>query len=315
MPGRTLARRLDLIAIVCLLGSIICWGVPPVMLRYLTRAIPDGYTTNLVRYPIATLVYIPLVIMAVRRVKLGRFWVAALVPAVVNVIAQTLFAWSPYYMSAGMLSFLVRISIVWSILGAFWLFPDERPLARSRLFWSGAALAVGGFAIMAVSGLAGREFTLAGIIVVLLCSVFWGLYDITVRYSMRNLHPLVVFGVIGNYTSIALILMGPLGEPSSVLRLSSGDLALLIASAFIGISAAHGMYYVALQRLGVAVSALTLMLTPFVSLVCGWLFLGEEFTAWQWVGALVLIAGATLALASRQYMLRITSTPMDISPD
>ncbi len=320
-------RRKDLIATFCLLASIACWGVPTVMLRYLTRAIPDGYTTNLVRYPIATALYIPLIVAAVRREKrvqasgapaadgLRRFWVAALVPAVVNIIGQTFFALSPYYVEAGVMSFLVRISIVWSILGAFWLFPDERSLARSRPFWAGAVLALAGFVLLAVVGLEGGSVTMAGIVVVGLCSIFWGLYDITVRYTMRNLHPLVVFGVIGNYSSIGLILLAPLGQPSSVLTLSGADAALLIVSAFIGIAAAHGMYYVAIQRLGVAVCALALMLTPFVSLLGAWLYLGEKFTAIQWVGGIVLIAGATLALASRQQLLRVPPAPIDANPD
>jgi len=287
------------------------------MLRHfaVSGAIPDGYTTNLVRYPISTVVYVPLIVLAVRRGGLGRFWVTALVPAVVNVIGQTLFAWGPYYVSAGMMAFLVRISIVWSILGAFWLFPDERPLARSGRFWVGAGLAIAGFALMSGVGLTRGQFGAVGVVIVLLCSVFWGLYDVSVRYTMGRLHPLVVFGVIGNYSSLGLILLAPLGQPASVRALSGVDLALLIASAFIGITAAHGMYYVALQRLGVAVSALTLMLTPFISLLSAWLFLGEQFSLLEWAGGIVLLAGATIALRSRQRGLRAPPAPIDVNPD
>ena len=101
-------------AIACLLGAILCWGAPTVMLRHfaVTNLIPDGYTTNLVRYPISTVLYLPLVVWAARRGGLGKFWLAALVPTVVNVIGQTLFAWMPYFASAGMAGFLVRISVV-----------------------------------------------------------------------------------------------------------------------------------------------------------------------------------------------------------
>jgi drug/metabolite transporter (DMT)-like permease len=321
----SIKRKSEVLAIVCLFASIICWGVPTVMLRYLTKAIPDGYTTNLVRYPISTVLYIPLIVLAVKRDRqlpargrgsgLRRFWVTALVPAVVNIIGQTLFAWSPYFLEAGEMSFLVRVSVVWSILGAFLLFPDERPLARSGRFWAGTALALTGFVLLSAVALKDGHVSRIGIVVVLLCSIFWGLYDITVRYTMRNLHPLVVFGIIGNYTSIGLILMAPLGEPSSVLQLSMSDTLLLIGSAFVGIAAAHGMYYVAIQRLGVAVSALALMLTPFVSLLGSWFYLGEKFSALQWIGGLTLIAGAALAILSRQEMLRTRRGPIDVSPD
>jgi drug/metabolite transporter (DMT)-like permease len=275
------------------------------MLRYLaSHDYLDGYTTNLVRYPISTVLYIPLIVMAVRRGGLGRFWWTALLPAVVNVIGQTFFAISPYYLPAGIMSFLVRISVVWSILGAFVFFPEERRLGRLPRFWTGAALALAGFALMSWSAMTNKEVTILGAALILLCSIFWGLYDVTVRYTMRDLHPLVVFGVIGNYTSIGLILLAPMGEPSSLRQLPAWPMALLITSAFIGIAAAHGMYYVAIQRLGVAVSALTLLATPFISVLGEAIFLDQRFSGWQWAGGLVLIVGATLALWSRQQASR-----------
>jgi len=275
------------------------------MLKYLTHHVPDGFTTNMIRYPIATIVYLPLLVSTVRRGhSLGRFWITALVPAIVNIISQTLFAIAPYYMNAGVMSFLLRLSTIWSILLAFTLFADERPLARSPLFWSGAVIGLVGFLLMAIYGNPEFRLTTAGILIVLVCSLFWGLYDVTVRHTMGRLHPLVVFGVIGNYSSIGLLLLGPVGEPSSVLRLEPWPLAMLVISAFIGISAAHGMYYVALQRLGVAVPAIVMLATPFVSIMVSAIFLGERFTALQWIGGLTLLGGAALALLSRQRMRR-----------
>ncbi|MEP0844609.1 MAG: DMT family transporter [Phycisphaerae bacterium] len=315
--GPLISRRRELIAVLCLLGSLVCWAIPPVMLRHFAVAdlIPDGYTTNLVRYPVSTVLYIPLIAWAARRRGLGRFWYAALLPAAVNVIGQTFFAVAPYYMPAGTMSFLARVAIVWSILGAFVFFPDERRLARSPYFWAGAALSLGGFAIMAFAALGTGDITRAGMVIILLCGVFWGLYDVTVRYTMRDLHPLVVFGVIGNYTSLGLILLAPLGEPASVLRLPPAEAALLAASAFIGIAAAHGLYYVAIQRLGITVSAITLMLTPFLTLLAGHVFLHERLSGRQRVGGLILIAGATLALWSRQRLSRRPPAMVDPNPD
>jgi drug/metabolite transporter (DMT)-like permease len=302
----------DVLAILCLIGSIVCWGVPPIMLRYLVQHIPDGFTTNAIRYPISTLVYIPLLIAAHRRgLRLGSFWTWALLPAVVNIVGQTLFAIAPYHMEAGLMSFLLRLSTIWSILLAFVIFRDERILMRSLPFWLAVSLSLIGFVLMALIGRAGDSagppvVTFVGIAIILVCSIFWGLYDVTVRHTMGLLHPLVVFGVIGNYTSIGLILLAPLGQPRSILHLSPGALALLIVSAYIGIAAAHGMYYVALQRLGVAISSITLLLSPFVTILGSALFLGECFTAVQWAGGLVLTAGATLALWTRYQLRRVS---------
>lgn len=280
-----------------------------------SNLIPDGYTSNLIRYPVSSVLYLPLLVLAVRRGGLGRFWVAALLPAVVNIIGQTLFAWLPYYAGAGPMAFLIRVSIVWSVVGAFLVFPDERVLARSGKFWVGAALAIAGFVVLSVAGLKQREMTAGGAVLVLACAMFWGLYDVTVRRAMRNMHPLVVFAVIGNYSTLGLVALAPLGEPASVLKLSAGELWLVILSAWIGIAAAHGMYYVALQRLGVVVMALTCLVTPFISLLGGWLFLKEGFSTGQWAGGIILLAGALLAMRARQRVLRVAPPAVEVSPD
>jgi O-acetylserine/cysteine efflux transporter len=295
----------DVVAVICLLASIICWGVPPIMLRYMAEQhiVPDGFTTNLIRYPVATIIYIPLLIIASRRgVRLGSFWKWALLPAGINIVGQTLFAIAPYYMHAGIMSFLLRLSTIWSTLLAFILFKDERFLARSPRFWLAAAMAIAGFTLMAIIGKGnipiGRS-DLAGIEIILICSIFWGLYDVTVRHTMGNLNPLLVFGVIGNYTSIGLALLGPAGDPSSLKHLSATHWVFLIGSAYIGIAAAHVLYYVSLQRLGVAVSSVTLLLSPFVTMVGSSIYLREELSRIQWIGGILLIAGSTLALLTR----------------
>ena len=71
--GRVIAQRLDIRATLCLAGATLCWGVAPVMLKYLSRpdCVPDGFTSNFIRYPVGTIIYLPLLIHAVRRRNLG----------------------------------------------------------------------------------------------------------------------------------------------------------------------------------------------------------------------------------------------------
>lgn len=298
----------DVFAVLCLLLAIVCWGVPPIMLRYLAGPgrVADGFTTNLVRYPVSTIVYIPIMIAAHRRgLRLGSFWKWAILPAAVNVVGQTMFAIAPYLMPAGLMSFLLRLSTIWSVLLALVLFRDERMLARSVRFWTAAVLSMVGFLLMAIIGNKDMTVSVGAIVMIFMCSIFWGLYDVTVRMTMGKLPPLVVFGVIGNYTSIGLVALGPIGEPSSLANLSWPLWLLLIVSAYIGIGAAHGAYYFALQRLGVAISSITLLLSPFVTIIGSALILHEEFTWVQWVGGVVLIVGAALALWTRFAQRRV----------
>jgi len=273
------------------------------MLKYFTSYIPDGFTTNMVRYPLATLFYAPLLLHEIRRGRLGTFWLWALIPTFVNITSQTLWAWTPYYLDPGVIGFSIRLSMIWSILGAFLVFADERQIARSPIFWVGVALAFVGFATMSWSSVTKTTgASLFGLVLVLACSMFYGLYGVTVRYVMRDLNPLTTFGVIGSYTSIGLLLMAPLGQPSSVLAMPAWPMAILALSAIVGITCAHGMYYMAVQRIGVAVSTLMLSATPFVTILGSSIILGERFSLTQWIGGLGLVAGATLAAWTQQQL-------------
>lgn len=298
-------------ATLCLIGVTLCWGITPVLLKYLAgpNRVPDGFTSNLVRYPLAVALYLPLLIAAIRRGGYGRFWLAALIPTTVNVLGQTLWAWAPYYLESGMMSFIGRTAVIWGILGAFVLFPDERRLARSLAFWVGTVLSIGGFVMMSLLGDGlGERNTWFGIAIMMLCAACWGLYGVTVRYVIHDLHPLFVFSVIGGYTAIAMILLAPLGEPAALRAMPAAGWVVLVASAVLGIAIAHGLYYVALQRIGAAISTLSLMMAPFVTIAVSAVVLNERFTHWQWVGGVILIVGASAAVWS-QHRVRIRVPP------
>jgi len=250
-----------------------------------------------------SLLYLPLVMAVVRRHGFTRFWLLALIPTSVNALGQSLWAWAPFYLDANTMSFIGRTSVIWAILGAFVLFPDERRLARRGLFWAGTIFSLGGFLLMSWSGLktAGGS-SLFGITIMLVCAMCWGLYGVAVRAVIRDQHPLFVFGVIGGYTSLVIIVLAPLGEPSDLLHLSPWPWAILLLSSFLGIAVAHGLYYAAIQRIGVAISTLTLMMAPFVTVLFAAIFLRETFGLGQWIGGVILVAGASMAIWSQQRM-------------
>ena len=128
-------KKIDIIATLALLGSILCWSTVPLFLKYFTSFI-DGWTANGLRYPVVVFLYLPWLIYFARKGQLtSRMWKLALLPAIVNTIAQIAWAWAPYYIDPGYLSFLVRLSTVWTVLGSFMLFHDERRLIKSRKFW------------------------------------------------------------------------------------------------------------------------------------------------------------------------------------
>lgn len=308
-----LRRGFDMKATLALLGAVSCWAVVPLVLRYLAikNIVPDGWTTNAVRYPVSTLLYIPWLIPAIRDPSLRRLWWLALIPTIPNVAGQTCWAWAPYYIDPGLTSFIVRLSVVWAIIGAIIVFPDERRLLRSRRFWIGLAMNVGGFlAIVAYSHNLSSGATRIGVLISLACSVLWAMYVIGVRNAIGQSNPLTAFAVVSLYSSIAFVALAPLGRPLSLLQMSPANWALLLFSAATGIAAAHGMYYMAVQRLGAMIPSTVNTIAPFLTAAASSFCFAEIITTEQWIGGIAAAVGSGLVIWSQRHM----TTPIPIEP-
>lgn len=296
-------RGFDAAASLSILGALVCWSVVPLMLKALTQAVPDGWTTNAVRYPVSAMLYLPWLIAAARDPSARRLWRAAVIPSIPNVLGQSCWAWGPYFIDPGIMSFIVRLSVVWAMIMAMIVFRDERPLLRSPRFWAGMVLSLAGFVTITT----GKEHlferqTLMGVGIALVCSFFWGMYGVSVRATIGRSSPLQMFAIVSTYTSIGCLALAPLGDPASVLRLSAFNLSLLVVSALVGIAAAHGLYYTALQRLGATIPATVNVLTPFMTATASTFLFHERITAVQWVGGAVSVVGSILVVLSQGHL-------------
>lgn len=305
----------DAIGTAALAGSILCWSVMPPMLKSFTIHI-DAWTMNGVRYPFVALLWSGPLIYQYRRGRVdSSVWKAALLPTAVNLFAQTLWAWLPYFIPATHMAFLARISVVFGIAGGFLCFEDERPLMRRPLFWAGAVCSATGFIVMNLPNLAGwsgKEWF--GTLLVFVCGAFYGLYGVAVRYSMRGHRPWVAFPVISIYTSVVLfLLMFFLGEPTRLLAMPKFNLSLLLLSAVIGIAAAHTFFYMSIEHLGVAISSGSQLLGPFLTFLWAFLFLGETLTLIEWIGGTGLVLGGLLLIRT-QTALAPASMDADKAP-
>lgn len=303
--------RFQWLGTLILIGSILCWSAMPPMLKALTPHL-DGWVTNGVRYPFAALLWLGPLIHQFRRGGINhRIWTRALAPTCFNVVAQVLWAWIPYFLDATLMGFLVRISVVFSIGGGFLLFPDERRLAGHPIFWLGVIASGLGFGLMSFGGGEVRgSATLVGILLVLSCGAFYGLYAVAVRYSLEGSRPWVAFPVISIYTSIALfLLMFVFGDPRRLFDLSMGWVGFLLLSAAIGIASAHTLFYMAIERLGVAISSSTQLVSPFLTFLWAFLFLGERLTSLEWVGGSILLGGGMLLVWSQTHFIPAALDP------
>jgi drug/metabolite transporter (DMT)-like permease len=284
-----------------LIGAIVCWSLIPPMLKALTSSL-DGWTTNGVRYPFALLLLLfPFFAEKHRNGIDPRIWKLALIPTTLNVVAQTLWTWIPYYLDATRMGFFVRISVVFSILGGFICFPEERRLIKHPIFWLGILGCLVGITIMSFGGEAiPRGASLFGILLALGCGASYGLYAVAVRYILTGTRPWVAFPIISAYTSASLlVMMFTQGEPQRLFDLTLNQWLLLLSSAAIGVATAHTLYYMAIERLGVAISSSTQLVAPFLTSYWCYLYLGETITLIQWIGGIILFVGGVILILSQ----------------
>jgi drug/metabolite transporter (DMT)-like permease len=296
-------KKIDLPSAWALAGTVCCWASVPVMLREIaTERYLDAWTANGLRYPIAAALYWPILLMARRAGRLdpGLFR-RALVPAGITFCGQILWAMAPYHLEATLIGFLIQSAILWTLTGAMILFPDERRLLRKPIFYAGVILAIIGVAALSISqGAFERESDFTGVLIILCCGVFFGLYAVSVRYFMPKDIPLFAFGVVANYVSIGTVaLMLLFGNLSLVPKMNVNAWSVTVLSAVLGIAMAHVLLYTAIQRVGAAISNSASLAIPFVTLVLASLTLGEKLSPFEWLAGLVTVSGGALLFLSQ----------------
>lgn len=295
-------KRLDFIATLSLMVTIIFWSAIPLFLKYFTSYI-DAWTANGLRYPFAALVLSPWFIYFHRRGKVsGVIFRRALLPAFINLGGQILWAWAPYFVEPGLLSFTVRLSALWSVIASFFFFADERVLIRSKRFWFGLTFSIIGFIFIITGGEAlphGAKLT--GILIAVVCSVFWAFYGITVRRNMKGIDSRLAFTVICMYTSIGtLFFMFLFGDYQAVFTLPPNIILLILISSIMGIAIAHVLFYVAMQSIGVAIASTFNLLSAFITAVFSFFLFQEVLNMVQWNAGLLLVLGAILLLWAQE---------------
>jgi len=295
-------RRIDFGGNLCVLAALLCWCSVPLFIEYFTGFF-DQFTQNGLRYTIAASLWLPVLLWMLARGRVpSEIWAAAVIPSVVNVGAQTFWAWSLYYLEPGMVAFGAKLNTVWGAALAILLFADERRLVYSVSFWIGMALSAGGFLVMvAWHGQLRLPGTVTGLALIVTCSVFWALYAIAVRWKVGRFSPIPAFAVISLYTAAGCdLLMVIFGRPADIFEASGFVMSLVAASAVLGIGLAHVFYYAALKRLGVAITSGILLLSPFITAVLSRFIYSERLSAMQWTGGAILVLGTGFLMAAQQ---------------
>ncbi len=290
--------------IACIAWTLLAWSSVPLFLRYFTGYL-DGWTTNGWRYGVSALLWAPLLLWhASRRSLPVGIFRAAIVPAAVNTLGQCFFAWAPYYIQPGLMTFMLRLQIIFIALGAYLLFPTERRLIRTKRYWLCVLVVFGGSVGTALFGSAPKTGgTLFGVVLAVTAGMLFGAYVLGVRYYLSQYSPILSFAVISQYTAACLIsVMLLLGERHGVKawEMPWTRFALLLVAGLIGIALSHASYYAAMARLSVGVASAVILLQPFLTSAGSSILFEEVLTPLQWASGATAMLGAFLMILLRQ---------------
>lgn len=312
-------RTLGIVTILC---TLLGWSSIPLFLRFFAKDI-DPWTANGWRYGISALIWLPPLVVAWSRGTLPRgVWSAALWPSVWNIPAQVCFGLAPYYVEPGLMTFSLRVNIVFVTLGAALLFAAERRIIRAPGFLVGLVMvAVGAAATVALKpgGLGGG--TLLGVVLAIGSGALYAGYALSVRRSMMGLNPLLAFAAVNQLTGMGLVAcMLILGDRhgAQVLDLARAEIAtgfadwtpqahkfsMLVLSAIIGIGLGHTFYFLSIARLGLATASAVVQLQPIMVSVASYFLFREVLTPAQWVMGLIAVVGAGLILWTQHRLTR-----------
>ena len=120
------------VGILTIVLTLLGWASVPLFLRHFADSI-DAWTSNGWRYGFSALLWAPVLVIGFCRRRLpAGLWRAAIVPSIVNCAGQVTFVVAHYKIDPGLITFGLRSQMVFVAVGAYLLFPIERPIIRSR---------------------------------------------------------------------------------------------------------------------------------------------------------------------------------------
>jgi drug/metabolite transporter (DMT)-like permease len=267
----------------------------------------DSWTQNFLRYSVACLFWLPFLILSVKTKRLDhKVWRKALVPAMANILMQSLYAASFYYIGPAFLTLQMKTNIIWIAGFSFIFFSDERALAKSISFWIGLLLSVVGLiGVMYYEVELAEARIITGIIVAQAAAFMWGVYTLSIKIAFRDIDSRSGFSVISIYTVAGLAVSALLfGKVETATKMGAWQWACVIISGVTAIALAHTLYYAAIRRIGATIPALVILAQPFIVLAISNVVFEETMNIFQLFFGIVLLIGSAFAIWTQQNLKR-----------
>ena len=288
-----------------LLLMVIIWGSNFSVIKLALREFPEP-TFNALRLVLASAVFLIAIAVVRARAQAGlrppeppltqaEWRLVCLLGLLGTVLYQLLFLAGVARTSVANSALIfgctpVAVAIIASIAGY-----DRLSAAR----WAGAALSFAGIytlvgrrAELSGSSLAGDALIFGG----MLC---WSLYSVLAQPLLKRHSPLVITGLaMASGTAVYLLLAIKPMLDTRWEGISATSWLLMASSSLFALAFAYMVWYTAVQRIGSSRTAIYSNLTPIVAMIVAAIWLGEQVTRSQLLGAALILGGIAITRLS-----------------
>jgi len=203
--------------------------------------------------------------------------------------------------------------------GPAWIAIISRMLGREHLplrGWGGIGLQLLGVACVVGSaqGFEGGRDVMLGAGLIAMGSIAWATFSVLLQPYTKTAHPLHLSAI--TMASGALVLVSIAIPDLLTLEWGAVTLAEWGAVTYAGIGAlvvAYLLFYQGVRVLGATRTAMYGNLQPIVAIAFAWFMLGEQPTAWQLLGAALIMAGLLLSRTAHARPMVARAAPVSSS--
>ena len=275
-----------------LLSAIGLWALNLTVSRYiLTHGfLPLAYST--VRYALASLVFIVIVLVAERSLRIARRDLGLVVAAATALFVNQIgFVYALKSTSASVIALILAATPIFAALIGLGFGTEVLP----RRFWAGAALSFAGVGLVALG--AGGEIggDAAGILFGIITAATWAVYSILITPLMARYSPSRISAVVLPLSWVGIALIGLPQTRSQDWSLGWEVWVLLVFATLGPLVITNILWFHSLDRIGASRATLATNLQPFAAAICAVVLLGETIDIVQIVGGLLIGVGILAA--------------------
>ncbi len=280
---------------IALLSMVVIWGVNfTVVKSALSEMSPLAY--NALRFSAASLFTLILAWVVERDLYIARRdWAYVFLLSLIgNFLYEILYIHGLARSRAGNTSLILATSPIFvAIIGTL---SKQEKLRRWN--WVGISLSFLGLYFLVAgsgSGLAWGSETMLGSLLVLASASTWGLYTVLLQPLVRRYSAIKATAWIMVATTPLLVLAAiPDMRRQDWGAVSAQSWLGLLYSAALAIGISYVIWNTGVRRIGSARTAVYSYLTPLISVVVAWIFLGEAMQPVQVFGAVAIVLGVAL---------------------